>query len=118
MNLQLNDQWLKKIIDYCGGDSSKIGQCIQMIKDYEITTLEELTSYPMRQHYTSFLQKEEAPTFYSIYIENRDDYERHEIITLEQIIDDIEEDIIDKDLIKDLTKELIEHKYGSMEYDW
>lgn len=112
-------QHLKELVEFCGGDSSKVKVWITDMVNKEIKTLDELERYPMKLHYSSLIQKKDAPILRKIFV---DEYywDKHEILTLDRIIDDMYEcperyEDVNKD---GFIKELIDLKFGSMEYDW
>ena len=110
---------LKELVEFCGGNPNLVKTWITDMVNKEIKTIEELEDYPMKLHYSSLIQKKDAPIFRKLFIE---DYywERYSILTLSTIIDDIYEcpsryEDINKE---EFIKELIDLKFGSMEYDW
>lgn len=112
-------QHLKDLVDFCGGNPNLVKTWITDIVNKEIKTIEELEDYPMKLHYSSLIPKSDAPIFRKLFI---DDYcwEKYSTLTLGTIIDDMYEcpsryEDINKE---DFIKELINLKFGSMEYDW
>lgn len=113
----MNDETLKDLVAYCGGDVNKIEKWKEEIETTPITTIEELIKYPFKVHYIYIISKDKAPNLRRIIFDDNDSFDRYQTITLDLILDILHENETEEN-IKLVEKELIDLKFGTMEYDW
>lgn len=118
MKLTLDNKHLEELVNFCGGDTEKISNYILKLYNEDIKTIKDLSVNPIKNNYAFLIDKNKAPIFYDTYIKNRDDYERYQTITIDDILEHLEYGVIDENIIEGLTKELIDIRFGSMIYDW
>ena len=123
--MEFTQNKLEELVKACGGKPEKVEGYLEELENNKPKTINELKDYPFKEHYSSLIKEEKAPMFrkYIISLE----WDRHETITLDYVLDMIEDYINDEDCkndkvimkeIEQLKQELIDLCFGSMEYDW
>lgn len=124
---------LEDMVRFCGGHADWVDLYIDRLKNKQVTNLTELSDYHFKKDYDAYVIND-APNLKEYFY--RLDAERYRIYNLDGIIEDLggeasykhsEDDDFDNDMTNEeivdkyfpeIAKELIELKFGSMEYDW
>lgn len=109
---------LKDLVEFCGGDSRKVKGWISNIINKEINSLDELKNYPIKNNYEFLVNRNKYPNFRN-FIDYYDHFNRKEWISLETVIDLLEQDYELNECYKNkIIEELIDLKFGGMCFDW
>lgn len=120
--MNLDRKGTEELVSFCGGDVGLIDKWIELEKNKEITSIEELENHPLKVDYDDLLSQNEAPLIRKYFIDSDDfEWEKNETLTLDTIISELKNPFfvsIEKDDVLALKEELIRLRFGSMLYWW
>lgn len=92
--LSMTKEVLEDLVSFTGGNPNKIVKWLNAQADREITSIEDLVPYPLKNDYSSLVDKKEAPHFYKFFVDlcfkEWDEYNRHETLLLEDVLETLD----------------------------
>jgi hypothetical protein len=132
--MEFSIEQLKNMVSCCNGDEDYVERYLKVIEKKSITNLTELSNYQFKKKYSSLIDSHEAPSLSEWF--RGDWFEKYKTYDLNYILEslsdnaygehmydeDYDEDLTQEELVDkyfpEIAKELIDLKFGSMEYDW